>query len=108
MTATPLLDWQPYNGSPGFKEPTTSREAAEAMKVRAVTLRAGVMQCLKANPAGLTADECAAMMGETVLAVRPRLSELSRPTKDRLALIIPTGTKRENASGLMAKVWCIR
>ena len=97
------LDLLTYPSAPGFKEPTTSREAAVAMKPKAATLRAGVMACLRANPDGLTADECAEKMGESVLSVRPRVTELKE-----IGAIVATGTKRENASGLMAKVWCIR
>ena len=43
------------------------------------------------------------MIGETVLSVRPRLTELKQ-----LRQIVPAGIKRPNASGLMAKVWCLR
>jgi len=93
----------PYGALPGHRGVDTSIAAAEAVKPKAATLRAGVLECLKANPDGLTADECAVMMGETVLSVRPRCSELLR-----LGQIVQAGIKRPNASGLMAMVWCLR
>lgn len=104
MSDAPLLDWrQTYPNSPGHRGVDTSIAAAEAVKKRAPTLCAGVLLCLMANPDGLTADECAVMMGETVLSVRPRLTELKQ-----LRQIVPAGIKRPNASGLMAAVWCLR
>mgnify|MGYP000322982922 CR=1 FL=1 len=49
--------------------------------------------------AGLTADECAAVLGESVLSIRPRFSELLGA-----GLIRETGQRRRNASGKMADV----
>ena len=63
-------------------------------------LRVLVLQILAATPPGLTADEIAAKLGESVLAVRPRVSELFRA-----GLIEKTGDRRPNASGLNAHVW---
>lgn len=89
-----------YPHAPGFKEPTTSRDAASAMKGRANKLREVVFTAIADAPDGLTADEVASLIGETVLAVRPRVSELAKA--DRIA---PTGERRKNASGLKARVW---
>ena len=44
--------------------------------VRTEHLRALVLGVLAATPCGLTADEIAAKLDESVLAVRPRVSEL--------------------------------
>jgi predicted ArsR family transcriptional regulator len=87
-----------YPATPGFKAEGTSRAAAEAMKPRALTLREQVLSLLKS--AALTADECAARLEKTVLAVRPRLSELSR-----IGSIEDTGRTRRNESGVQATVW---
>ena len=52
------------------------------------------------TPEGLTADECAAIIGQTVLATRPRVTELNKQGK-----IIRTGQRRKNVSGASAIVW---
>lgn len=84
----------------GFKEPTTSREAAESMAVSAPILRVRVLCVIEAAPTGLTADEAAARLGTSVLAVRPRITELQQG-----GLIQPTSMRRKNASGRSARVW---
>ena len=86
-----------YPDHPGFKRDGTSRDAADAMFGRALTLKTKVLLLITEEPR--TADECAALLGETVLAIRPRLSEL---VKD--GLIHDSGERRENTSGLKAKV----
>lgn len=48
----------------------------------------------------MTADEAAAAIGETVLAVRPRITELKQDGK-----LYDTGKRRANASGRSATVW---
>ena len=94
-----LLAWSPrYPVVPGAKVDGTSTEAAEAMKPRAGILRAKVLACLKQR--ALTADECADVLRESVLAIRPRFSELRA-----LNLIADTGERRENDSGRRAIVW---
>lgn len=92
-----------YPESPGWKSGDTSRDAAVAMKGRASVLRERVYtEIAAAGRSGLTADQVAARLGETVLAVRPRLSELFHVTPSR---IVPTGERRTNDSTLKAKVW---
>lgn len=94
------LDPEPYGG-PGWKEPTTSRAAAKAMAASAPLLRERVYAVIKASGAlGMTADEAAAAIGETVLACRPRVSELAKANR-----IVKTGERRANESGLKAAVW---
>jgi predicted ArsR family transcriptional regulator len=68
--------------------------------VRSERLRALVLELLAATASGLTADEAAAKLDESVLAVRPRVSELFHA-----GLIEKTGERRLNASGLFAHVW---
>ena len=88
-----------YPIEPGFKEPTTSREAAKAISGRTGLLRESVLTMLRLiGP--MTADECASRLHETVLAIRPRFSELLK-----LELIERTGERRVNASGVKAAVW---
>jgi predicted ArsR family transcriptional regulator len=71
------------------------------MAPRAPILREKCLQALSLGP--LTADEVADRVGATVLAIRPRISELAR-TGD----IMDTGDRRPNASGHKAIVWKIR
>lgn len=87
-----------YPGSPGFKTSGPSQEAAEAMKPTAATLRAHALAVLERGPK--TADEVADAMRESILSVRPRLSEL-RAT----GAIVDSGLRRLNASGKNATVW---
>ena len=87
-----------YPNVPGYKREGTSSDAAEAVTPRAPTLRSKVLQVL--NTTDLTADECADKIGESVLSIRPRLSELRRA-----GFIEETGERRSNVSGLKAAVW---
>jgi hypothetical protein len=92
---------QTYPNSPGFKEPTTSRDAAKGVRAGTREGRRAVLEAIRqAGSGGLTADEAAASVGRPVLYVGPRVTELHK-----LGLIIPTGARRENGSGLMAKAW---
>lgn len=91
----------PYPESPGFKQNTTSREAAKAVKPGAVNGREVVFRAiLLAGPDGITADEAAAAIGRPVLYVRPRVTELAK-----LNRIEATGERRANTSRLKATVW---
>jgi DNA-directed RNA polymerase specialized sigma24 family protein len=93
----------PYAGSPGWKEPRTSRDAAIVVRQRSRALRDLVLQAITtAGAQGLTADEVAARLGRTVLAVRPRVTELAKAAPPR---IVTTGERRANESGLKAHVW---
>lgn len=95
-----LLAWTPrYPAVPGSKAAGTSSDAAEAMKPRAGILRAKVLDCLR-EYGPMTADECADALRESVLAIRPRFSELRA-----LGLVVDTGERRENDSGRRAIVW---
>lgn len=88
-----------YPERPGFKAAGTSAVAAAGMEGRAQVLRDAVVDLLKSS-GPLTTDEAAERLGESVLAVRPRFSEL------RVAgVIVPTGERRRNASGMSANVW---
>ena len=88
-----------YPAAAGWKEPTTSREAAATTD--ASTLRRVVRQCLAVSGA-MTADECAERLSESVLAIRPRFSELRA-----LGEITDTGERHTNTSGKRAIVWTL-
>lgn len=87
-----------FPNSTGFKREGTSSLAAEQTQPQARTLRDSVLAALRRRPS--TADEVALAIGKTVLATRPRLSELSA-----LGLIVETSVRRRNASGKLAAVW---
>ena len=91
-----------YPHHPGFRGPSTSREAAIKMKSRSGTLREKVLELLRDNPSGLTVHEAAAMAEVTVPAIQPRFSELVDMGK-----IKPSGERRRNASRMSAAVWII-
>lgn len=94
---------RPYPESPGYRERTTSRDAAKAAASDAATLREKVFQEIAAAGArGLTADEAAMKLDRTVLACRPRVSELAHADPPR---IVRTGERRSNGSRLLAAVW---
>lgn len=100
MTDATLWDYaSEYPNAPGFRRARTSRAAAEAMKVKDKPLRVKVLELLKAGNE-LTADEIADRLGETVLAIRPRVSQIKRQ-----GLIFDTGKTRPNISGIRASVW---
>ena len=60
---TDLFEWTPpegYPNAPGWKEETTSRDAAKAMGIMACRMRDDVLTLYRAAwPAGMTADEVA-------------------------------------------------
>lgn len=95
---TDLFDYRSsYPETAGYKAEGTSQAAAAT--VDAKTLQRQVLKTLSdAGP--LTADQCAAKMGLSILSVRPRLSELKR-----LGKIVDTGIRHPNASGRSAAVF---
>jgi predicted HTH transcriptional regulator len=87
-----------YPNSPGYKVEGPSKEAAQAENSRASTLRDKVAQLIQNDC--YTADECAAELNESILAIRPRLSELVK-----MGRITDSGQRRKNESGHNATVW---
>ena len=85
----------------GFKENTTSREAANAIEAsgKAKTLRERVQAFFATGRTG-TADEVAAYLSETVFATRPRVTELYQ-----LDLIERTGERRKSSVGRSSHVY---
>jgi len=103
VSDTPDL-FERYPAAPGSKGPETSAEAARSMATAAPLLRDRVLALVRDwGGAGLTADECAAQLAESVLSVRPRFSELQA-----LCLIEDSGQRRKNLSGRNAVVWIVR
>lgn len=87
-----------YHAIPGHKAPGTSADAALSIAGRAETLRNRVLAVLMIR--SMTADEVAEYLGESILSIRPRLSELRA-----MRLTVDTGERRPNASGHRAIVW---
>ncbi len=90
-----------YPRRAGYKEQTTSKEAALRIdaKGRERRLRAAVLAWYQRGNTG-TADEVAAALNESPLSVRPRVAQLHK-----LHQLEPTGERRKNASGASAHVW---
>ena len=87
-----------YPLAAGSKTGGTSAEAAKM--IHAARLRNKALRVLQTNPGGLTADEIAAELGESILSIRPRVSELRR-----LGEVEKTSERRRNESGMSASVW---
>jgi hypothetical protein len=87
-----------YPNEPGFKARETSAIAAAAIAPRASNLRDRVSDVLTGRR--MTADEIAADIGRSILAIRPRVSELVHSGD-----VIDTGERRPNESGHNAIVW---
>lgn len=97
-----MTDLFTYPRAPGFKERGgTSEAAAHAMRGSCEILRDRVLVAISRHP--MTADEAAGAVGESILSVRPRVTELSR-----LGKIERTGERRRNVSGQSAAVWRAR
>lgn len=90
-----------YPDAPGWKRDGTSREAAERVKPQVKNLHSKILAELARCEQ--TPDEVAGRLGRTILAIRPRFSELVA-----LELIEDTGRRKCNASGLQAKIWRVR
>ena len=93
------MSFDGYPNAPGAKARDTSREAAVSVAARAATLRACALAAI-ADYGPLTADQVAELLRESVLAVRPRLSELAAR-----GLVVDSGIRRPNASGRSAIAW---
>lgn len=87
-----------YPEAPGFKARETSRQAAEAIAPKAMSLRAMVFEEIKRRPS--TPEEIAERLRQPVHNIRPRTSELSAR-----CLIVDSGERREAMGGRRAIVW---
>lgn len=98
---TPMPNPTIYPHRPGAQDTDTSKQAAGAIAPDAATLRGQALAFLREVP--MTADECASRARVSILAMRPRLTELST-----LGLIEDSGERRANSSGRKAIVWRIK
>lgn len=89
-----------YPERPGFKERTTSRDAADKVASGTEAARIQIHAIIALAPDGLTADQAAKIMNRPPLYVRPRVAELRK-----LGMLEMTGERRKNDSGLSANVW---
>ena len=90
-----------YPNRPGWKALGPSSDAAHAIARRAKTLRNRVHSFLiDRHPAAFSADQIADSLGETILSVRPRVSELNK-----LGLVEAANQRRKNESGMTASCW---
>ena len=92
-----------YPNAPGYKTGTTSKAAAKAIRSRAHTISDQILGVLACHPNGLTADDAAEIIGVSILACRPRFSELLAKGKIR-----QTERHGKNASGMKAHVWVLK
>lgn len=111
-----LFKGSDYPCKAGWIDPTTSKGAADAiedsgkapklreevLRVLAVCLRMSQKWsgCTSYEKVGMTADELAAEMGESVFSVRPRVAELHKQ-----GLIERTGERRPSSNGRASAVW---
>ena len=96
--------WDRYPASPGFTNETTSKAAAARIEPRAGTLRMACLNVYRQDAlhgiGGQTADEVAACLGKSILAIRPRITELLKA-----GWLIETDKTRPNSvSGAAATV----
>lgn len=90
-----------YGGLPGFKEPTTSKDAAKAVAGGAGEGREAVYAAIRSAGAyGMTADEAASVVDRSPLYARPRVAELKKAGR-----IVKAGKSRPNKSGQKAQPW---
>lgn len=90
-----------YPDAPGYKTSGPSEETARKIITPAAFLRGRVLNAFVTNyPRGFTADEMADLLDESILNVRPRVSELRRQGH-----IGDSGDRRPNESGHNATVW---
>jgi hypothetical protein len=89
-----------YPESPGSQNTDTSRDAARSMDRDALSLRGHCLAALGSHDQ--TADEIAESVGESILTIRPRVTELKAKQK-----VFDSGKRRPNLSGRNAIVWTL-
>ena len=90
-----------YPNSPGWKATDASKDAARNIRSHAKTVRDRVHTFQKdRRPAAFSADQIADQLGESILTIRPRVSELNRAGE-----IEAVTERRKNASGMSAHCW---
>ena len=95
---TEQMELKSYPEDPGYQDEDTSRDAAVSMSGCANAIRNRCLSVLESwGP--LSPDEIAQALGLSVLAVRPRITELKRK-----GFVEITDQKRANKSGRLARV----
>lgn len=95
---------RPYPDGPGHRGVETSIEAAEYIAPRVGTLQAKALSAIRAaGERGLTALELADALGVDRWSIQPRTTELRAKR-----LIMDSGQRRQNPSGVNAIVWTAR
>ncbi len=101
MNADDLFAWgasrPAYPVAPGHRRTATSEAAAPSI-ADAVLMRGRVLDAFREH-GPMTADECAACLGLSVLSVRPRCTELKRAGK-----LTETGERRKTAFAKLSSV----
>ena len=92
----------PYHETIGYQRTETSFNAAVRASVNARNVRDKVAAVL-AERGPMTADEIAAVLGLSILTVRPRVTDLNKAGR-----IEDTGARRQTGSGNAAIVWRIK
>ena len=92
----------PYHETIGYQRTETSFNAAVRAAVNARNVRDRVAAVL-AERGPMTADEIAAVLGLSILTVRPRVTDLNKAGR-----IEDTGARRQTGSGNAAIVWRIK
>lgn len=100
ISQSDLFHVREYPEVPGARPTDTSRAAAKSVDADTLRQQCLVALCEWGYGGGLTADECADVLSESPLAIRPRLSELRRMDK-----VEDSGHRRSNTSGKKAIVW---
>lgn len=91
-----------YPEVPGWRDPTTSLDAAKRVKDKSKVLRARILAHLELVPLGLSAHEIARSLELPSSVVQPRLSELRSAGR-----IKPSGRRVRNESGATAHIWVL-
>lgn len=95
---------RPYPDGPGHRGVDTSLEAAQAIAPRVGTLQAKALAAIReAGDRGLTTVELARVLLADSSSIQPRTSELREKR-----LILDSGARRGNPSGINAIVWVAR
>ena len=92
----------PYHETIGYQQTETSFNAAVRAAVNARNVRDKVASVL-AERGPMTADEIAAVLGLSILTVRPRVTDLNKAGR-----IEDTGARRQTGSGNAAIVWRVK
>lgn len=97
----PELDFANYPNTAGHQGGDTDKAAAKAIEKRgrAKKLRTTILEKIKLCPTGSTPDEMAGIMGEDILSIRPRFTELKKRS-----LLVDTGIRRPSKNGKSQRV----